>query len=647
LRSSAPIIAGVKLRCLLASCFAVVTLCLPHTVLAQRALHWESVEVDATLDSAGNLRVAETQTMAFTGDWNGGERRFNIRPRQKLTLLALRRAVGGGWRELTEDADLDDIDDYAWTARNVLRWRSRQPADPPFSSTIIRYQLRYELTGVLLQDGDGFLLDHDFLFAERDGMINRFALRLMLDSVWQPKSAVRDVYTAERLPPGRGFVLTLPLQYTGAGVPAMLDTSRPNGIVTAVWLLLGVAGLAVLWLFVREHSYGRFAPLTQQVDEAWLRDHILKYPAEVVGAAWDEGIDTPEVVALIARMVSEGKLESEIDSGASMTLRLKVDRKTLEGHERTLVERLFFDGRTATSTEDVKDHYRDQGFNPADEIRHELEATVGSVLPDGRTPRAFRFATGPLLVVGGALLLIDWYAGNIGPVAAMLLGVGALLLTGIASAIGQAFRANIHWGPRAALACLIPALSAVTGAAAFLWYYAGLGIVDVSLLLVWAMVALALLVTFASTDAMKSRQHCAAIAFRKTLAAGRAFFTSELGKEQPALRDEWFPWILAFGLGPRIDDWSARRSDSREGRDDSSSSPSSFSSTDRASSPRWTGFGGGRSGGAGAGASWASAAGGMAVGVAAPSSSGSSGGGSSGGSSGSSGSSGGGGGGGW
>ena len=55
--------------------------------------------------------------------------------------------------------------------------------------------------------------------------------------------------------------------------------------------------------------------------------------------AWDGSIGKSEVVALIARMVAEGKLESDIgtDGGeSSMTLRLKVDRRTLERQEITL-----------------------------------------------------------------------------------------------------------------------------------------------------------------------------------------------------------------------------------------------------------------------------------------------------------------------
>ena len=61
---------------------------------------------------------------------------------------------------------------------------------------------------------------------------------------------------------------------------------------------------------------------------------IPRDPAEIVGAAWDEVIAEPEVVALIARMVSEGKLESAVimlknsrKCGSSLSSVCKASRK--------------------------------------------------------------------------------------------------------------------------------------------------------------------------------------------------------------------------------------------------------------------------------------------------------------------------------
>jgi uncharacterized membrane protein YgcG len=630
-----------------------LALCMASSALAQRHLSWDLLQVYAHLAADGKLEITEAQTMVLSGDWNGGERKFNIRPRQTLSFIGMSRIDAAARHELTEGPQLYSVDDYAWTNATTLRWRSRQPSDPPFANTKIRYELRYELSGILLKDGDGYLLDHDFAFPDRDGTIDRFVLHLTLDPVWQPVKELEKVYMTSGIPPGRSYVLKIPLRYVGAGVPLTLDASRPPEIVMAVSVLLGVTGVALLWFFAREQLNGRFARVTTgQIDEAWLREHILKYPAEVVGAAWDETVGLSEVVALIARMVSEGKLTSSVSdkdgSRSAMSLHLQVDRSTLQGHERTLVDGLFFNGRTETSTEAVKAHYKEKGFNPSDSIKKELEEAVKAAIPAGRSPLRFRVVNLAVFVVGFATFFLGWYRGEIEPVVPAVSSFAMLVVLVIALIAGTAFRARIDWGRVAALLTLIPSLIVVAAVAIFLWFWVGVGAVDIPQTLLVGVVALTLGVTNFSINSLKSRQKRAAIAFRKQLAAARDFFMSELGKAEPALRDAWYPWVLAFGLARQTDQWSARH-----GRDDSNSDVRthdySTHSSGSASSGEgsWTGFGGGRSGGGGGGASWAAAATGMAAGVSPPSSSGSGGSSSSSGGSSSSSSSGGGGGGGW
>ena len=128
-------------RFLTACAVALCVLALPAGALAQRTLHWDTVDVAAHLDAEGRLLVTETQTMVFNGDWNGGERRFNIPPRQKLQLINLDRAEGDGWKPMVRDSSLDDVDDYAFTDDTTLRWRSRLPADAPFANTKLTYAL--------------------------------------------------------------------------------------------------------------------------------------------------------------------------------------------------------------------------------------------------------------------------------------------------------------------------------------------------------------------------------------------------------------------------------------------------------------------------------------------------------------------------
>ena len=136
----------------------------------------------------------------------------------------------------------------------------------------------------------------------------------------------------------------------------------------------------------------------------------------------------------------------------------------------------------------------------------------------------------------------------------------------------------------------------------------------------------------------RTREGAPTVKRRQQLYALREQFRAELSREQPQLRDEWFPYLLALGLEDEVDDWF------REFGESSDFLHVPTSTRRSGGSPPWTG-GGGSFGGAGATASWAGAAQGLASGVSAPSSGGSGGGG--GGFSGGGGSSGGGGGGGW
>jgi uncharacterized membrane protein YgcG len=140
----------------------------------------------------------------------------------------------------------------------------------------------------------------------------------------------------------------------------------------------------------------------------------------------------------------------------------------------------------------------------------------------------------------------------------------------------------------------------------------------------------------------RSRDGAEAIRKRKKLAAARRYFQRELAKAEPRLEDAWFPYLLAFGLGPAVERWFGAYGAATAGASPAATtSGGAARGTSSGGAPSWTG-GGGAFGGAGASGSWAAAVGSVASGVAAPSSSGSGGGGGGGG-----GSSGGGGGGGW
>ncbi|MBW3671751.1 MAG: DUF2207 domain-containing protein [Acidobacteria bacterium] len=61
--------------------------------LPAKSLHWPRFDVTASLDSEGRLQIVERHEILFDGDWNGGERTFDLRAGQKLDLHAVRHAI--------------------------------------------------------------------------------------------------------------------------------------------------------------------------------------------------------------------------------------------------------------------------------------------------------------------------------------------------------------------------------------------------------------------------------------------------------------------------------------------------------------------------------------------------------------------------
>src|SRR6187399_1608509 len=152
--------------CRLALFFSLMLCLAPGLLAAERELHWDALDVDAHVRADGVLSVIERHTLVFTGDWNGGERVFNVRSRQKLEFLDLQRvdANTGSLRPMHEASPPSNVDEFTWADSRTLRWRSRLPSDPPFADTRMIYVLRYTLSGILLTNDGKYWIDHDFAF---------------------------------------------------------------------------------------------------------------------------------------------------------------------------------------------------------------------------------------------------------------------------------------------------------------------------------------------------------------------------------------------------------------------------------------------------------------------------------------------------
>jgi uncharacterized membrane protein YgcG len=342
---------------------------------------------------------------------------------------------------------------------------------------------------------------------------------------------------------------------------------------------------------------------------------------------------------VLARLTGEGKLETQA-AGKELTMRLKAPLEEFKGYEKDLLKGLFFDKRTETSTSEIRSHYKSKGFDPAAMIKPELtKKLAGHADFQDRSGRPARWPTLLLFVMGIALLGVALLRGHteFGTVVGIAISFG--FFWGVAL-IPAAFyqRRMDRLGPWAISLLIVPFL--------FLWSaFVGLsggGTVPTEVVFGQFLLQLALFSNL--FNLAKTREGPKKVARRKQLIAARRFFERELGQQHPRLKDAWFPWIVAFGMGPRVDRWfrsfgTAQAAATAVSSSSSASSGGGFSGSGASS---WSG-GGGFSGGAGSSGGWAVAAGALAAGVAAPSSSGSSGGGGGGGG----GSSGGGGGGGW
>jgi len=599
----------------------VLILLLAAPVLGQRSLEFESMAVRARLDSAGALHVTEELGYLFNGDWNGGERVVHLRKGQRYTFENLgRREPTGELKPLTYGS-LDEVDGFTTVDESAVRWRSRLPSDPPFHDTRITYVLEYTLFNILKERGGRYILDHDFAFLERPGLIRRMTVDLELDPVWQQNGPLNRHFEGGPLPVGRGFVIGGTFDFKG-------DGPRPEAVHDPLYERIAlVAGLILvpflLWqrLLRREEKLGRFAPLNpSEITPQWIEQKLVTIPAEVAGAAWDEDVDKHEVSALLARWVAEEKVRSTSSPG-QMKLELRVPREAFEGHERELIDKLFFDG-DVTSTNLIRAHYASTGFNPAAIISRGVRVRANDLAQlNDKALRLGSLITVPAFFAGVYFLYRAWKPDedlHTGVIIGLCVMAFFALIAAIAAMLwrGRIDHGRAEMSPFRMVIVLAVLGPLVMAAGNFVSFDAQAGVGA------FALMFASLIIDFA-----KSKRGPGAIAFRKRLASARQFFMEELQKPDPAIDDRWFPYVIAFGLDDQASSWATRFGAPGNSRGSHSSSPTSSSASSSSSSttPSWSG-GGGAFGGAGATGTWAAAAGGLAAGVAAPSS-GSSGGG--------------------
>ncbi|MFO0583812.1 MAG: DUF2207 domain-containing protein [Anaeromyxobacter sp.] len=627
-------------------------LSLPGAARAERELHWRRLDVEATLDAKGLLHVRERQVMVLTGDWNGGERRWTLHEGRAVLVEGMARLDGPSRAVPMVEGDLDAVDHFRMTDPSTVRWRARRPSDPPFASTELTYELRYVLTRVVRPSERNepglFFLEHDFGMPDRTGVIETVTVRLALDPAWRTEGgdAGPITYETEGVAPGQSVTLSQVLVHDGSVTPDVWTPPPPPEPAPPFeprfrlpLLCFAAALLVAAWGWLRRDAglrgLGAAAPA---VDAAFLDRHVWSLPPEVVGAAWDDKVGSPEVSAVLARMAAEGKLEVSSTSKLmglvqDVRMKLKVDRKKLPGYENALVAGLFPNG-DETSSAAIRAHYSSRGFDPSTRISSDLQAKVhgmyareggspapGTTTKPARWPRWLAF----VLTAGGVgAAAVGMFAGEhpllvFGPPF-----VGTFVVTFAALGASAHARAVTRRGVLLFVAAL-PLLLLLAVVLYFAWNpvldeEGGLSVGR------WAVLEAALLwaaAVVATAGAARSRLVPGEVTVRRRLSAARDWLAAELAKPQPALSDARLPYLVALGLGPGIDRWlkafgpSATRLTSNtgigsDGFGDRATSSGGLGST-------WTGGGGAFSGG-GASGTWSALAS-VSSGVSAPSSS--------------------------
>lgn len=621
-------------------------------VASSRTLSWDSLDVDAHLDKDGLLYVTELHAIRFDGDWNGGERRFRVERHQQFKFISLTELDSeSGVKRPFESGNLNFVGEYKMFPENVLRWRSRLPQDPPFKHESRWYEIKYTLANIVIRDGGAYRLDHDLAFPNRPGVIERFTSHITLDPLWQVDADVQLTVERTSLIPNQSVIIKFPLHHVGSTSPRLIADTEATAQVEPPANMFEVLNISANWVtpilpwrfalllmivallgftFMRWHreelAIGKLFPLesVDSVDAIWLATNIFVHPPEIVGAMWDDKKDACEVAAALARLTLERKLRSEVRSRGRwfwrrdvLHLKLLVARTELKSYERELIDLLFFDAAIETDTDRVRQHYRGRNFDPSKVI----PSTIGIQRRQSRRAKGGKKnrKINPLVALSmvALALAIAGVAENPLSILPMLVFAFWMLLPFVGARVAAGrYRARLSvLNPPLLLFCLSVLVIVALVVLILFKPHFGFAVLQSA-----ACTVFATLLLYNAIDALRPVENFELTQKRLRFSLARDFFLRELRSESPALRDEWYPYLLAFGLGRNVDRWFKRKNvfavRSSGAYSISSSSTKSDAISNQVTEPNiWTG-GGGAFGGGGASGSWSAAASGIAASIA-------------------------------
>jgi hypothetical protein len=397
-----------------------------------------------------------------------------------------------------------------------------------------------------------YRLDHDLIYPFRGSPLfslgdsaqsteRREQLEYKLD--WDPAWKLLGTYDEAGVDtPDVDFRAQRTFARLAPGVPAAVDFRPPTlrlGAIAGVpvlglvlWLLY-VAVKAVLW---------RLGP---QADAAFFEERVATQPPERIAALMGQEVRL-ELPNVLRRLAAEKKVAIEVlepatdDRAGKTRLRLLASRDALHSMDRDVVDAVFPDGDTTTTSDAVRQRYANKDEDVFDRVAGVLPAHVPA---ERRRGSLFTWAAGAVFFVG------LWYAVHetTGLGRSPFLVMAGVLGGLVASASPPVLRSRAPWPGGVFLLVTLGIASVYVVTAHFVpnTPIGPNGAIGLSLMVLGGYAA-----ALARTFLRGPREE-----ILETLWRSRTWAAAQLRRSRPALKDAWISRLEALGLGPAVKRW--------------------------------------------------------------------------------------------
>jgi hypothetical protein len=554
---------------------------------------WQRWDVFSHLQNDGSVYVTETMTVRLNGTVTSLERRLPKRTDQEIVIKRFVRMEEPEAVEIVAGSG-SDSDRFTWRD-GKLSWNVKPP-DGNWDQKEVGFRLEYELRNAIAPIWDipagpssftrrgqfpqfierlrGLLdswrqaaqgwdrryrYDHDVLFADFPGTGPvELNYTFKHDDAW--------VNPAPQAPLGRAtpnvdYRVTEIRDYLRRGWPPAIELWRP---AVRVGSILGSILIALLlWLIFVVGEIRRRGLIGRRVNRDWFTQHVLSRPPEIVAS--DAG--TTDHVSLfrlfLHQMKTKGVLslhageEFDADGDPVYRLRLLKDDHDLQPFERTIIQKLFPEGRREINSEEFFRIHEKEGFEPDKELgdaMNDLDELAPAASTKGPSCfwRCVRFLSPLLFMSSCAGVLVETVQQESTDFYSAAAFTGCFLI--VVPMLSLVFRRPMSWA-MSALIALVPILLAVPGIITFHLVttlpLGPAGSLGVAIFALWCVAAMLQMVRTGEKLVQSPRAKIAEIA--------QGFVRRELRRSNPALDDSWMPHLVALGFSEAVDKWRRGR----------------------------------------------------------------------------------------